>query len=150
MTNHRQKPAIELDILIGEHSQIHRRYADLDDAILQGFGSPRIIESARELVRAMLLHFIHEEQFLGALAFSSQEAQRDAGKKTMAEVLRIERGLIKDDVHSALRMRGLCKRWMYEHMNAEGEESEFTVMAASNEASRIPVEVLQRSGVERR
>jgi len=137
MTNHLQlfkKPAVKLDSLASEHTQIHRRYSELDDAILQGFGSPRIIESARELVRAMLLHFIHEEQFLGTITFSAIDAQRNAGKKTMAEVLKIEAALIKDDVHAALRMRVLCKRWMYEHMNVEGEE--FNITAPVTIASR--------------
>jgi hypothetical protein len=54
MTNRMQtseKSAIELYTLADEHSQIQRRFADLDDAILQGFASKRIIESARELER---------------------------------------------------------------------------------------------------
>ena len=137
MTNHLrlfEKPAVKLDSLASEHTQIHRRYLELDDAILQGFGSPRIIESARELIRAMLLHFIHEEQFLGTITFSSLDAQRDTGKKMMAEVLKIEAALVRDDVHAALRMRVLCKRWMREHMNGEGEE--FKITAPVTKASR--------------
>jgi len=129
MTNHLQlfeEPAVKLDRLASEHTQIHRRYLELDDAILQGFGSPRIIESARELVRAMLLHFIHEEQFLGTITFSALDAQRDAGKKAIAEVLKIEAALVKDDVHAALRLRVLCKRWIHEHMDVEGEEFRIT------------------------
>jgi hemerythrin len=141
MTNHRQaleKPAAELETLAGEHSQIHRRYADLDDAILQGLGSKQIIESARELVRAMLLHFIHEEQFLEKITLSPPEEQRNAGKKVMAELLKIETGLMQEEVYAALRLRGLCRRWMREHLYVEGVEFEIAVLAANNEAAMIP------------
>ena len=53
----------------------------------------------------MLLHFIHEEQYLETMALSSLEAQRNTGKKFIAEVLKIEAGLISEDVHAALRLR---------------------------------------------
>jgi len=133
-----EEPAAELEILAGEHSQIHRRYADLDDAILQGLGSKQIIETARELVRTMLLHFIHEEQFLQKITLSPPEEQRNARNRIMAELLKIETGLMKEQVYAALRLRGLCRRWMREHMYVEGVEFEIAVLAANNEAAMIP------------
>ena len=141
MTNRMQsseKPAVELDLLASEHLQIHRRYADLDDAILQGLGSKQIIETASELVRAMLLHLIHEERFVEKITFSSPQEQRNAGKKVMAELLRIEAGLMKEEVYAALRLRGLCKRWIREHLYVEGVEFEMAIVAANNEAGIIP------------
>jgi hemerythrin len=141
MTNRTQsfeKPAAELEILAGEHSRIHRRYADLDDAILQGLGSKQIIETARELVREMLLHFIHEKQFLEKITLSSPEEQHNARKKVLAELLKIEAGLMKEEIYAALRLRGLCRRWMREHLYVEGVEFEIAVLGANNEAGMIP------------
>jgi hemerythrin len=110
----------------------------LDDAILQGLGSKQIIESAGELVRAMILHFIHEEQFLEKITLSSLDEQRTAGKRVRAELLMIEALLRKDEVYAALRLRGLCKRWLREHLYVEGLESDIALLAANNEAGRMP------------
>jgi hemerythrin len=118
--------AVELNILKEEHSRIHCRYAELDDVILQAQGSPRIIEAARELVGMLLLHFSHEEEFLEKIPVSGLEEQRRAGKKMTDEILRIEAGLRMQEADAALRLRGLCKGWMYKHMSMDGLEFEIT------------------------
>ncbi len=134
------KQAVELDSLAAEHSQIQCRYAELDDAILQALGSRRIIEAARELVRAMLLHFIHEEQFREKIARSSLHEPRNSERKIMAavikDVMKLEAGLIREDVHAALRLRGLCKGWMRDHMHVEGVDFEIALVANAPGLSR--------------
>jgi hemerythrin len=110
----------------------------LDDAILDGVGSKQILETAGELVRAMILHFIHEEQFLEKIPLSSLEEQRNAGKTVRAELLKIEAQLMKDEVYAALRLRGVCKRWIREHLYVGGLEFDIAVLAPNNEAGRMP------------
>ncbi len=114
----------ELDILEEEHSHIHCGLAELDDVILRAQGSTRMIEAARELARLLLLHFTHEAQFLEKIPLPALEEQRRAGEKMIDEVLRIEAGLRLEEAYAALRLRGLCKGWMNEHMYMESLEFE--------------------------
>ena len=129
-------PGGELEILDKEHSNIHRQYIELDDAILHGQGSPRILEAARTLVQFMLSHFTHEEQFQKKIAFPVREDQRNAWKKSMADLLQIDAGLKQEEVYAALRLRGFCKIWMHEHMHMEQLEFEFAALAAVPEQDR--------------
>ena len=126
----------ELEFLDKEHSDIHRQYIELDDAILHGQGSPRILEAARTLVQFMLSHFTHEEQFQKKIAFPIREDQRNTWKKDMADLLQIDAGLKQGEVYAALRLRGFCKVWMHEHMQVEQLEFEFAALAAVREQDR--------------
>jgi hemerythrin len=108
-------PGVDLELLDQEHSNIHRQYVELDDAILHGQGSPRILQAARTLVEYMLMHFTHEER----LQDNVREAQRNAWKENLAELLQIEARLKLEEVDAALRLRGFCKRWVYEHRYVE-------------------------------
>jgi hypothetical protein len=116
----------ELNSLIEEHVAIRRRHHDLDEAILHGKGSPRILDAAGLLVQAMLHHFTHEEQLQKNFPQRLAEAQRLAGMNLMAELLRIEAGLKLAEVYAALRLRGICSRWMRGHLDMEGREFEPT------------------------
>jgi hemerythrin len=129
-------PGSDLEILDREHANIHRQYIELDDAILQGQGSPRILEAARILVQFMLSHFAHEEQFHKKIAFLVREDQLNAWTKNMAELLQIDAGLKQEEVYAALRMRGFCKVWMHDHMHVEQLEFEFAAMAGIAEPGR--------------
>jgi hemerythrin len=129
-------PGGDLEILDNEHSNIHRQYIELDDAILHGQGSPRILEAARTLVQFMLSHFTHEEQFQKKIAFPVREDQRNAWKKNIADLLRIDAGLKQEEVYAALRLRGFCKMWMQEHMHVEQLEFEFSALAAVSSSDR--------------
>ena len=124
------RPGATWRALIKEHSNIHRQYIELDDAILHGQGSPRILEAARMLVQFMLSHFTHEEQFQKKIAFPVREDQRNAWKKNMADLLQIDAGLKQQEVYAALRLRGFCKMWMHEHLHVEPLEFEFAALAA--------------------
>lgn len=137
------KSGVELDILEEEHSHIHCRLAELDDVILQAQGSPRIIEAARELVWLLMLHFTHEAEFLEEIPLPALEEQRRAGKKMMDEVLRIEAELRVEEAHAALRLRGLCKGWMNEHMYMESLEFEIAAAArvGGNETGGMQAQV---------
>lgn len=119
----------DLESLDQEHSNIHRQYIELDDAILHGQGSPRILEAARMLVQFMLSHFTHEEQFQKKIAFPVRDDQRNAWKKNIADLLQIDAGLKQQEVYAALRLRGFCKMWMQEHMHVEQLEFEFAALA---------------------
>jgi hemerythrin-like metal-binding protein len=140
MQNRKKKfltPGIDIDILDHEHSNIHRQYLELDDAILYGQGSPRILEAALALAQYMGMHFTHEEQFRKNIAFPARQNQRSAWKKNMAELLQIESGLKQQEVYAALRLRGFCKGWMQEHMDMEGAEFEIVGLTVIPEASRV-------------
>jgi hemerythrin len=139
MQSHKKKivaPGGDLEILDKEHSNIHRQYIELDDAILYGQGSPRILEAARTLVQFMLSHFTHEEQFQKKIALPVREDQLNAWKKNVADLLLIDAGLKQEEVYAALRLRGFCKTWMQEHMHVEQLEFEFAALAAVPSSDR--------------
>ncbi len=126
----------DLEMLDQEHSNIQRQYIELDDAILHGQGSPRILEAARMLVQFMLSHLTHEEQFQKKVAYPVREDQRNAWKNNLAELLQIDAGLKQEEVYAALRLRGFCKVWMQEHMHVEQLEFEFAALALVPEPER--------------
>jgi len=132
-----QPPENELDSLSEEHVEIRRRHHELDEAILHGHGSPRIVDAAGSLVKAMLQHFTHEEQFQKNFPLRLGEAQRHAGINLMAELLRIEAGLKQAEVYAALRLRGICSRWMRGHLDMEGREFELAPRPPAPEPNRI-------------
>jgi hemerythrin len=139
MQSRKQKivaPGGDLEILDKEHSNIHRQYIELDDAILYGQGSPRILEAARTLVQFMLSHFTHEEQFQKKIALPVREDQLNAWKKNIADLLQIDAGLKQQEVYAALRLRGFCKMWMQEHMHVEQLEFEFAALAVVPSSDR--------------
>jgi hypothetical protein len=143
-----QTPGVGLDCLTKEHSNIHRQYIELDDAILQGQGSPRILEAARTLMQFLRSHLAHEEQFQRNIALPISEYQADGWTKNMAELLQIDAGLNQKEVYSALRLRSFCKRWTREHMHVEHvyvenvhvENVEFDIaaMPGVRESGRVP------------
>jgi hemerythrin-like metal-binding protein len=130
-------PGVDLETLDREHSTIHRQYIELDDAILHGHGSPRIVEAARTLAQYMLLHFVHEDQFQKKISFPVLEDQRNAWKKNLTELLQIDAGLKRDEVYSALRLRAFCKNWIYEHLYVETVEFEMAALALVPKDGRI-------------
>jgi hemerythrin len=121
------RSAVDAELLDKERSDIERQYIELDDAILRGQGSPRILEAAGTLVPCLLLHFTHEEQFRKQIAFPFVDDQGAVWRKNIAELLQIEAGLKQGEVYAALRLRGFCKGWMHEHIYAKGRKFELTV-----------------------
>jgi hemerythrin len=137
----RGKFGVELDILAEEHSHIRCRLAELDEVILQAQGSPRILEAARELVWLLLLHFTHEAELLEKISLPALAEQPRAVKKMMDEVVRIEAGLRVGEAHAALRLRGLCKGWIQEHMHMESLEFEIAAAPVAGNAGGMPAQV---------
>jgi hemerythrin-like metal-binding protein len=127
----------QLEILDKEHTEIHRQYIELDDAILQGEGSARILEAAAELAQTMGTHFTHEGQFQETNSIPVFEEQSSAGKTTMAEIMMIAQRLKQGEIYAALRLRGLCKGWMHEHMYFENVEFGIASLAFVNEPDGI-------------
>jgi len=135
--NRFQTRGAELEILDKEHSEIHRRYFELDNVILHGQGSARILEAARELVQSMGQHFTHEEQFQEVNSIPILEMQHNAEKKIMAEIMTIAAGLRQKEVYAALRLRALCKGWLHEHMYVESVEFGIAALASAHKTKRI-------------
>ena len=134
MESRRRMPsrsAVDAELLDTERTSIERRYIEMDDAILHGQGSPRILEAARTLVPCLLLHFTHEEQFRKQIAFPFVDDQGAVWRKNIAELLQIEAGLKQGEVYAALRLRGFCKGWIHEHIYAKGRKLELTVFPGS-------------------
>jgi hypothetical protein len=92
-----------------EHSEILRRYIELDDAILHAHGSPQIIDAARRLVKMLLLHLSAQERSL----------EQSSKKNLIPELQTLEAGLMHEEVYAALRVRGLCRRWMSSQTDRE-------------------------------
>jgi hypothetical protein len=105
-------PRDEAEMLDNERLRIERQYIEVDDAILHGQGSPRILEAARILAPFLLEHLTHEEQFRKQMAFPVFDPRAD-WKKNMAELLQIQAGLREGEVYAALRLRSFCRGWMH-------------------------------------
>ena len=103
----------EAEMLDKERFGIERQYIELDDAILHGQGSVRILVAAQRLVQSLLLYFTHEEQFRRQISFPVLDDPHAAWKKNMAELLQIEAGLKQEEVYAALRLRSFCKGWIH-------------------------------------
>ena len=103
----------EAEMLEKERFAIERRFIELDDAILHGQGSLRILEAAKTLVHFLQVHFTHEEQFRKQISFPVAEDPRAVWQKNMAELLQIEAGLRQGEVYSALRLRSFCRGWIH-------------------------------------
>jgi hemerythrin len=131
-----QISAAEQEILEKEHGDILRQYIELDDAILHGQGSPRILEAARTLLQYMLLYFAHEEQFQRKTSLLLREEQRQLWRKDLAELLQIEAGLKQAEVYSALRMRSLCRSWMHHHEQSSAISQKVSTPPTSPERER--------------
>jgi hypothetical protein len=108
-----RRPGDEVEMLNQERLSIDRRYIELDDAILHGQGSPRILEAGRNLAQLLLLHLTHEEQFCMQISLPAAEDPHAAWRKNMAELLQIEVGLRRGESYAALRLRSFCKGWMH-------------------------------------
>jgi hemerythrin len=135
------QPGVDLELLDREHSTIHRQYIELDDAILHGHGSPRIVEAARTLAQYMLLHFVHEDRFQKKISLPVREDQRNAWKKNMTELLQIEAGLEQREVYAALRLRAFCKGWEFDHMYMECVEFDVAALAGLDPSTSIGLEL---------
>lgn len=124
-----------LTTLEQEHAAIRRQYLELDDSILHGDGSPRILEAAGSLAESMHQHLAHEELFQRELSLSLGAVQRRNALQTTTELLQIEQGLRDSEVYAALQLRGLCKRWMHDHMYMESVEFDVaSISRGSNSA----------------
>ena len=103
----------EAELLERERFLIERQYIELDDAILHGQGSARIVGAARRLVQSLLQHLTHEEQSRRQISFPVLDDPHAVWKKNMAELLQIEVGLKQEEVYAALRLRSFCKGWIH-------------------------------------
>ena len=129
-------PTAGQEILEKEHADILRQYIELDDAILHGQGSPRILEAARTLLQYMLLYFAHEEQFQRRSSLASRGEQRTQWKRNLTELLQIEAALKQEEVYASLRMRSLCKSWMHQHTTASEVSQAMAAVPPSREQER--------------
>ena len=104
-----------------EHSEIYRSLLALDEAITRGHGLPQILMAAEDLSQLMLLHFIHEVQFLEKVSYATLRSHRAAEMATMVGIQRADSGLRRRELSAALLLRNLCRQWLHEHMYAESE-----------------------------
>jgi hypothetical protein len=116
----------QVKMLEQERSWIQRQFLELDEAILQGQGSPRILEAARTLVPYLLLHFTHQEQFRKMIPPALVDERRTAWKKQMEELLQIDAALTDGEVYAALRLRSFCRAWMHPHLPLDEIELQLT------------------------
>lgn len=96
-----------------ERFAIEREYIELDDTILHGQGSARIVNAARRLVESLLVHITHEEQLRRQISFPVLDDPHAVWKHNMAELMQIEAGLRQEEVYAALRLRSFCKGWIH-------------------------------------
>lgn len=102
----------QMKMLNQERAWIQHQFRELDEAILHGKGSPRILEAARILIPYLLLHFTHREQFRKRIPASLTHQEHLSSKESMTELLQIDEALLKGEIYAALRLRGFCKSWI--------------------------------------
>ena len=107
------RSSAEAEMLESERFGIERHYLELDDSILHGEGSARILDAAQKLVKLLLVHLTHEEQLRSQIAFPVLDDPRAEWKKNMSELLQIEAGLTQSEIYAALRLRSFCKGWIH-------------------------------------
>ncbi len=107
----RSRGNAEAEMLEKERSGIEHQYIELDDAILHGHGTARILEAAQTLLQFLLSHLTHEEQLRKQISFPDDP--HATWKKHMAELLQIEAGLGQREVYAALRLRSFCRGWIH-------------------------------------
>jgi hemerythrin len=105
-----------------EHAEIRRNYQSLEETILLGQGTPGILEAADRLVQLILLHFTHEERFLGKLSLLILQKQRDANAEVIARLFEIEDGLRQEKLAAVFQLLLLVNAWIKGHMQQECEE----------------------------
>ena len=104
------KPNIfSLHRLDQEHADIQLNYQSLEEAILLGQGVPGILEAANRLVQMILLHFTHEERFLGKLSLPILQKQRNANGEVTAQLFEIEDGLRQEKLAAVFQLLLLAR-----------------------------------------
>ncbi|SRR6266567_1286837 len=133
-TQFSEKPVAGLGVLDEEHSEINRKYLELDRMIVEANSLTRIRATSEILAELILLHLVHEEEFLRKMSFPFIDEHRAAEMEMMAEIFKIELDLSRDDVSAPLRLRGLCREWLHEHIHIERQELQIAVMAAGDQS----------------
>ncbi len=128
---------VGLGVLDEEHSEIQRRHLWLDRAILETGSLIRTRVAAEHLAEVILLHLLHEEEFLEKMSFPFLQEHRDTQLEMMAEIFKIELDLSRDDISAAIRLRDLCLGWMHAHIHVESRELEVAVLAGGNQLGSI-------------
>jgi hemerythrin len=107
-----------------QHAEIAQIYEALEETILLGQDMVGILEAADCLVQMMLLHFAHEERFLGRLSLPILQRQRDANIEVTTQLFEVEDGLRQGKSAAVFQLLLLGKAWIKEHMQRECEEFE--------------------------
>jgi len=133
LTQFSEKQVAGLGVLDEEHSEIHRKYLELSRTILEGSSLQRMRAVSEILTELILLHLVHEEEFLRKMLFPLLAEHRDAQMGMMAEIFKIELDLSRNDVSAPLRLRDLCGDWMREHIHIETQELQIAVMSSADQ-----------------
>jgi hemerythrin len=132
-----QAPTVGLGLLSDEHSEIYRSFAELDEAIARGRAFPSIMVAAEDLTQLMLLHFIHEVQFLEKISSAVLKEHRKAEMQVLTGIGRLDSGLRRSELSAALRLRSLCKEWIHGHMYIEGDSRGIALVENERESGRL-------------
>lgn len=114
----------QMRVLDEEHSEIGRRFGMLEEKILSRREMPAVMEASKNLVRTMMSHFFHEEQFLKAVSHSILERQLATNAKTTMQLLDIDDGLKQEEPAAVLQLLRLARNWLYWHMWTESIDFE--------------------------
>jgi hemerythrin len=131
------RPAVALGLLNDEHSEIYRSFAALDEAIARGRGFSSIMVAAEDLTQIMLLHFIHEVQFLEKISAAVLKEHRKAEMQVLNGIGRLDSGLRRCELSAALRLRSLCKEWIQGHMYSESDNCGIHLVENEREPGRL-------------
>jgi hypothetical protein len=107
--------ADRLSRLIEEHSEIYRSFLALDEATVWGLGR-QVLAAAEKLTQLMLQHLVHEAQLLEKISPAVLKDQRTTMVALMADLNEVASGLGRKELPAALRLRGLCRKWLREHL----------------------------------
>jgi len=114
-----------LNRLTNEHAEIQRGFALLDESITRGRGLEQILAAAESLTHLIMLHFVHETQFLEKVSPAMLGLHRRAKEELMTEIADVDLGLLRREQAAAMQLRNLWKIWRRDHIYGVGEAVKF-------------------------
>jgi hemerythrin-like metal-binding protein len=102
-----------------DHLQINRMYRELRSAIVEGIGMERILQRAKELISATVLHFESEERALGEDSLASLLAHQELHEEMIESLEDISKDLEQKSIRGAMELLKFFEGRLRYHLEVE-------------------------------
>ena len=109
----------QLHLLEREHLEVCRCYTELEECLTEWQGKAAVLAAAAQLVRAILHHLVHEEEFLETVSTPLLAEQRKANVEIAIRMMRIEDEIGKNKLSAVLQLLLLSRSWLNDHLVVE-------------------------------